>query len=194
MSTTRPDGRTDTVCATARYHERRHGQLVPLVHPRPTEPNDSRSASTSATATAGSHGWIPLDMQLEAWTDRAGAEALLAATEHRRAQRDRTAGLRHRGAGSPNTQRAHLAGQPTTYASDSATASTPSRPSTRPRIRRLVTDFLAAIDEARPPRVDLDAATAAVARGSRRNGGDPDWPHVATDPIRALIRREKGIR
>ena len=35
-------------------------------------------------------------------------------------------------------------------------------------LRHLVTDLLAAIDNGRPPRIDLDAATAAVARRRRR--------------------------
>jgi hypothetical protein len=30
-------------------------------------------------------------------------------------------------------------------------------------VRKLLTDFFAAVDQARPPRVDVDTATAAVA-------------------------------
>ena len=102
-------------------------------------------------------------MQLEAWTDRAGTEALRAAATD-------TSEL-----GVPERQVSVTAAP----APEHATAAT--RGAThhvRIRlghgehakqtvyatcIRHLLTDFFAAIDEARPPRVDLDAATAAVA-------------------------------
>ena len=102
-------------------------------------------------------------MQLEAWTDRAGAEALRApppTPASSACPNGRSRSPRRR---LPNTQRPQLAGQPTTYASDSATATHAKQTVYATCIRHLLTDFLAAIDEARPPRVDLDAATAAVA-------------------------------
>ena len=109
----------------------------------------------------------------------------------------------------PNTQRPKFAAQPTTYASDSATASEPKPAVYATCIRHLLADLFAAIDDARPPA----SGSADAARGRRRHRGrnrsdperpdvrltrsdplsrgDLDGPHVITSPSGAIRHRRR---
>ena len=81
MSTTRPDGRTDTVCATARYQSGATASWYhSFTHTRQTERQSLRLDLGNGECRL--QGWIPLDLQLEAWTDRVGADALLRRHRH----------------------------------------------------------------------------------------------------------------
>ena len=78
MASTRADGRTDTVCATARYHSGATASWYhSFTHARRGERQSLRLDLGNGECRLD--GWIPLDLQLEAWTDRAGMEALRAA-------------------------------------------------------------------------------------------------------------------
>ena len=162
MAGTRADGRPDTVCATARYHSGATASWYhSFTHARRGERQSLRLDLGNGECRLA--GWIPLELQLEAWTDRAGMEALRAAATD-------TSEL-----GVPERQvsvTAAPAPEHATGATRGATHHVRIRlgHGTRAKqtvyaicIRHLLTDFFAAVDEARPPRVDLDAATAAVA-------------------------------
>ena len=112
MAGTSADGRTDTVCATARYHS---GATASFYH---SFTHSRRGERQSLRLDLGNgecrlDGWIPLEMQLEAWTDRAGMEALRAAAID--TSESACPNVRSRSPRSqlPNTQRARRAGQPT---------------------------------------------------------------------------------
>ena len=161
MATTRPDGRTDTVCATARYHSGATASWYhSFTHTRRGERQSLRLDLGNGECRLA--GWIPLELRLEAATDHAAAEALRAvatstcelgvperqvsvseapAPEHPTAEvRGATHHVRIRlGHGEQAKQ--------TVYATC---------------IRHLLADLFAAIDDARPPRVGLDDAAAAV--------------------------------
>jgi predicted dehydrogenase len=162
LAGTRADGRTDTVCANARYE---NGATASWYHSF-THPRDCERQSLRLDLGNGEcrlAGWIPLEMRLDAWTDRAGADALRnAATdvgELAVAERDvvvSAAEVLEPAAAADPVATHHVCvrlahgtnAKQTVYATC---------------IRQLVTDFFAAIDHGRPPRVTIEAATAAVA-------------------------------
>ena len=181
------------MCATARVPQRRHGQLVPLVHPRPTAERQSLRLDLG-NGDCRLEGWIPLELQLDAWTDRAGAEALRtpppSTGEFSVPERQVSVTA---APDSPNTQQRQLAGQPTTYASDSATASDAKQTVYATCVRRLAHRLPRRHRRGRPPRVDLDAATAAVAVAAAateatRTGRTLQLTRSDIDPLREEIR------
>ena len=162
MAGIRANGRTDTVCATARYDSGATASWYhSFTHPRRGERQTLRLDLGNGECRL--EGWIPLEMQLDAWTGRVAAEALhTAATD--------TSEL-----GVPERQVSVTAAPDTEHATGATRGATHH---VRIRlghgrrakqtvyaicIRRLLADLFVAVDEARPPRVDLDAATAAVA-------------------------------
>jgi predicted dehydrogenase len=153
LAGTRADGRTDTVCATARYQNGATASWYhSFTHPRHGERQSLRLDLGDGECRLA--GWIPLELQLEAWTDRASAEALRRAvtdiSDVDLAQRDVEVTL----VGGPDaTHHVRLRLGHDTTAKQTVYATC---------IRELLTDFFAAVDEARPPRVGIDAATAAV--------------------------------
>ena len=188
MAGTRADGRTDTVCATARY---RGGATASwyhsFTHPRHGEQQSLRLDLGNGECRLA--GWIPVEMQLEAWTDRAAAGALRRAVTY-------LGDL-----GVPEREVAVTAVPPQNYATAAARGAThhvrlrlghgtnAKQAVYATCIRNLLTDFLAAVDEARPPRVDIDAATAAVtvaaaATEATRTGRTLTLTHPNTDPLR----------
>ena len=190
MSTTRPDGRTDTVCATARYP----------AAPRPAgttrSPTPDRAERQSLRLDLGNgdcrlEGWIPLDMQLEAWTDPAGADALLAATSTdefsvTERQVSVTAAPARR-----QPQQPHLAGDP-----PRAHPTRPRRPRQADRLRNLHPAPRHRLPRRHRPRQTAPRHPRRRHRG-RRSSQPPRQrrpEHGSTlqvDPIRALIRSER---
>jgi predicted dehydrogenase len=162
LAGTRADGRTNTVCATARYQGGATASWYhSFTHPRHGERQSLRLDLGNGECRLA--GWIPLKMQLEAWTNRAAAEAL------RRAATDiDDLGVPERDIAVTAAAAPELA----TAAARGATHHVRIRLGHGPNakqtvyatcIRKLLTDFFTAVDQARPPRVDIDAATAAVA-------------------------------
>jgi predicted dehydrogenase len=162
LAGTRADGRTDTVCATARYHGGATASWYhSFKHPRRGERQSLRLDLGNGECRLA--GWVPLEMQLEAWTDRAGAEALRrAATDIGDldvAEREVEVTV----AAAPELATA-AAGLATHHVRVRLGHGTDAKQTVYATcIRELLTDFFAAIDQARTPRVDIDAATAAVA-------------------------------
>jgi predicted dehydrogenase len=161
LAGTRADGRTDTVCATARYQDGSTASWYhSFTHSRHGERQSLRLDLGNGECRLA--GWIPLEMQLEAWTDRAAAEALrrsvedigeLDVPERQVTVRPLAPELASAG-GSGASHHVHIRLDHGTTAKEIVYAIC---------FRQLLTDFVAAVDEARPPRVDVDAATAAVA-------------------------------
>jgi predicted dehydrogenase len=162
LAGTRADGRTDTVCATARYQGGATASWYhSFTHPRHGERQSLRLDLGNGECRLT--GWVPLDMQLEAWTDRAGADAL------RRAAMDiGHLGVAEREVAVTAPEVPELATAAARGAAHHVWVRLGHGTNAKQTvyatcIRKLLTDFFAAIDEARPPRVDIDAATAAVA-------------------------------
>jgi predicted dehydrogenase len=162
MATTRPDGRTDTVCATASYH---NGSTATWYHSF-THTRQGQRQSLRLDLGNGHgrlEGWIPLELLLDIWTDAAGAEALHAATidaltlsvpEHQVSIAVVPPAQRSEAAAPMATHHVRIRLGHGEHAKQTVYANC---------IRHLLTDLLAAIDHARPPRVNLDAASDAVA-------------------------------
>lgn len=162
LAGTRADGRTDTVCATARCRDGATASWYhSFTHPRHGERQSLRLDLGNGECRLA--GWIPLEMQLDAWTDRAGAEALRSAAtdigDLDVAERE----VEVTAAAAPElaTAAARAATHHVRVRLGHGTNAKQTVYATC--IRELLTDFFAAIDEARPPRVDIDTATAAVA-------------------------------
>jgi predicted dehydrogenase len=143
------DDRTDTVCATATFESPATATWYhSFSHPRRCE--RQRWRLDLGTGGCRLDGWIPLELRLDAWTDADGAAALSAATEEFVdelgiviKELDAQGGrlrlvLAHRGEDAKDAVYARC-------------------------ISALVADLLAAIDDGRPPRVDIGAASSAVA-------------------------------
>jgi predicted dehydrogenase len=160
LASTGADGRTDTVCATARYHGGATASWYhSFTHPRREERQSLRLDLGNGECRLA--GWIPVQLQLEAWTDRAAADALRSAATsvgelgvaERQATVTAAAPERASAGGGRATHHVRIRLGHGTNAKQTVYATC---------FRQLLTDFLAAIDKARPPRVDLDAATTAV--------------------------------
>ncbi len=161
LASTRADGRTDTVCATARYQDGATASWYhSFTHSRHGERQSLRLDLGNGECRLA--GWIPLEMRLDAWTDRAAAEALrssvedigeLDVPERQVTVRAASPELASAGGGGA-THHIHIRLDHGTNAKEIVYATC---------FRRLLTDFFAAVDQARTPRVDLEAATAAVA-------------------------------
>jgi predicted dehydrogenase len=157
----RADGRTDTVCAAARYQDGATASWYhSFTHPRHGERQSLRLDLGNGECRLA--GWVPLEMRLEAWTDRAAAEALRSAVTdigdldlaEREVEVTTVAAPEHENAAGPGaTHHVRLRLGHGTNAKQTVYATC---------IRELLTDLFAAVDEARPPRVDIEAATAAV--------------------------------
>jgi predicted dehydrogenase len=162
LAGTRADGRTDTVCATARDQDGATASWYhSFTHPRHGERQSLRLDLGNGECRLA--GWIPLELRLEAWTDHATAEALRRAVAELGdlgvAERE----VAVTGAEAPELTTAAFRGA-THHVGIRLGHGTDAKQTVYALcIRKLLTDFLAAVDEARPPRVDIDAATAAVA-------------------------------
>ena len=159
LSVIRADGRTDTVCATARYEDGATASWYhSFTHSRHGERQSLRLDLGNGECRLA--GWIPLEMQLEACTDRAAADALRRSVEDELDVPERHVAVRPvapvlaSGGGGLASHHIHIRLDHGTNAKEVVYASC---------FRQLLTDFFAAVDQARPPRIDLDAATAAVA-------------------------------
>ena len=161
IATTRRDGRTDTVCATASYANGTsatwyHSFSHTRQHQRQTLRLDLGNGEVRL------EGWIPLELRLDAWTDAAGAEALHAAatntselgvTEQHASVTGAPARQHAKSTVSTGTRHVRIQLGHGEHAKQAVYATC---------IRHLLTDLLTAIDEATTPRVKLDAATDAV--------------------------------
>jgi predicted dehydrogenase len=161
LTASRADGRTDTVCATARYQDGATASWYhSFTHPRHGERQSLRLDLGNGECRLA--GWIPLEMQLHTWTDEPAAEALHSAATNcgelgipeREVTVTAAAPELTSAAGRGATHHACIRLGHGTNAKQAVYASC---------IRQLLIDFLAAIDQARSPRVDIDAAAAAVA-------------------------------
>ena len=161
LAGTHAGDRTDTVCATARYQNGATASWYhSFTHPRHGERQSLRLDLGNGECRLA--GWIPLEMRLEAWTDGSGAEALRSAATDPAdlGVSEREITVTTAPVPEPPTAAARIPHHLDIRLGHGTVAKTTVYATC---IRRLLTDFFAAVDQARPPRVDIDAATAAVA-------------------------------
>ncbi len=143
------DNRIDTVCATAIFESPATATWYhSFSHPRRCE--RQRMRLDLGTAECRLDGWIPLELRIDAWSEAEGTAALRDAAQ----QLADELGIVIEELDEPTGRlRLLLAHRP-----DDAKDAVYTR-----CISALVADLLAAIDDGRPPRVDIGAATSAVA-------------------------------
>jgi predicted dehydrogenase len=143
------DDRLDTVCATAIFESSATATWYhSFSHPRRCE--RQRLRLDLGTAECQLEGWIPLKLRIEAWSDADGTAALSDAAR----QLADELGIVIEELDAPAGRLRLLLAHRPDDAKDAVYARC---------ISALVADLLAAIDDGRPPRVDIDAASSAVA-------------------------------
>jgi predicted dehydrogenase len=143
------DDRIDTVVATAIFESPATATWYhSFSHPRRCE--RQRLRLDLGTAECRLDGWIPLELRIDAWSDADGTAALSAAAEEVAGELGIVIEELDAQAGRLRLLLAH----PAAEVKDAVYARC---------ISALVADLLGAIDEGRPPRVDIGAASSAVA-------------------------------